>query len=173
MSAGRLRDMKWLIGASLVGAVGCVAVLVLSLAFGGALPITAIPMLTSAAPAIVIVIVGWAKTADGSHYRTFRRFSPAVKRLILLFAAFTVLGMIALLAVVGHNLPERVGDQYVLVLNHGQDRKVLSESDYLAETAVITRSVAGLALILYSVSGLLNLVRTQYVVRGSRTTGGA
>lgn len=162
MPARRLRDMKWLIVASLVGATGCVAVLALSLALGAALPITVIPMLLSAVPALVIIIAGWAMTADDSHYRTFHRFSLTSKRMTRLFAALALLGLIALLTALGHNLPERVGDEYVLVLNHGDDRTVVSESDYLAATAAMTRLGAGLALIMYSVSGLINLVRSHY-----------
>lgn len=61
MSARRLPAMKWPIVASLVGAVGCVAVLVLSLVFGATLPVTAIPTLLSGAPALAIIIAGWAK----------------------------------------------------------------------------------------------------------------
>jgi hypothetical protein len=83
-------------------------------------------------------------------------------RLTVLFAALAVLGLVALIAAVGNDNPERVGDQYVVVFNHGHGRKVVSESDYLAATAAMTRLGAGLALIMYSVSGLLNLARMHY-----------
>ncbi|WP_232240933.1 hypothetical protein [Kutzneria sp. 744] len=134
----------------------------LSLALGPALPITVIPMLLATAPAMVILVVGVVMTADDNHYRTFHRFSPTSKRLVLLFAVLALLGLIAFLAGMGHTLPERVGDEYVVVSNHGHDRTVVSESDYLVATAAITRLGADLALIMYSVSGLANLVRMHY-----------
>lgn len=153
--------MKWLILASLAGAAWCITVLALSLAFGGPLPVTALAMLASAAPAAVIVGVGWLITRDDGGYRTLHRFSPAAKRLALLFVALAVLGLGTVVPTFDIGTPEQVGGEYVLAFKEGV-RKVVSKSDYLAAVAAIDRTGAGLALTGYAVSGLLLLVRMHY-----------
>ena len=161
--------MKWLILASLAGAAWCVTALALSLTFGGALPITALPMVATAAPAVVIVMAGLLMTADDGAHRTLHRFSPAAKRLAFVFAALAVLGLVGMASAIGDGTPEQVGGQYVLAFKGGV-RKVVSESEYLAAIARTTRVGAGIALVVYAVSGLITLVRMHYRAPAPRSS---
>jgi hypothetical protein len=154
--------VKWLIGASLVGAGWCVAVLALSLSFGGALPITAMPMLASVGPAIVISIVGWARTSGGDDYRTLHRFGPGSRRLTLLFVGLGLVGVAFVIAGIGVGTPYLLGGDVYALGFKGHPPEMVSKSVYLAAVAAMTRLTTGVVLAVYSATGIALLLRMHY-----------
>ena len=130
--------MKWLIVASLVGEAWAVLVLILSLVFGPALPVSVFAMWLSAMSAVLIMAAGQvlAHVTEDNVYRKLHRFGRPAKGLLLLYLALAALGITALAGAFGRAVP--------------------------TDPVPATRMVAGFALIMYAAAGVTTLIRMHY-----------
>ncbi|MFI9381086.1 hypothetical protein [Kutzneria sp. NPDC052558] len=139
--------MKWCLVASLLGAASAIAVLVLSLMFGPALPISPLAAGSAIAPAVVIGALALRGTINDRTYRVLHRFSPAAKRLALLHV---------LLALAGFGVILRFSVELP------QHRAAVTAAEQYATLVDPLRLTTGIALLVYAALGLLLLLRMHY-----------
>ena len=149
--------MKWLVRASLIGAAWSITVIVLSLVFGTALPISPLAMAVTAAPVVVILIGALARTNHDSAYYKLHSFSPAAKRLLLLYVALVVLGAAAFIGFGSGGAPDGP-----FQLREHSHVWTVSEAEYLDVEAAQVRVAAGWVLLAYTMAGAIALVRMHY-----------
>lgn len=131
--------MKWWTVVSLSGAAWAVAAIVLAPPLGGFV------MGLTVLPAVVVGFCALRGTLNDSTYRTLHRFSPAAKRLLLLYFLLLTAGAIVIVGC-AVDMPHRPFG---------------ASEDYAALVDPL-RVVAGGVLLVYALVGLLVLVRMHY-----------
>ncbi|EWM14669.1 hypothetical protein KUTG_04973 [Kutzneria sp. 744] len=127
-----------------MGMASAIAVLVLSLVFGPALPISPLVAALAIVPAVVIGVFALRGTIHDRAYRTLHRFSSAARRLVLLYVVLGLAGF-GVIVRFGAELP--------------QHRTPAEEYATLVDPLRLT---AGVMLIVYAALGLVILVRMHY-----------
>lgn len=104
-------------------------------------------------PAVVVGFCALRGTLNDSTYRTLHRFSPAAKRLLLLYF---LLGMTGVVVIV------RFGSEPPHRAHFGPLPRPFSAAEDFTNLVDSFRVVAGVVLLVYALVGLLVLVRMHY-----------